>query len=67
MLAASASLSAREDGVLGWRRAALLAQRRNKARRGELFTCVPIGYVRSATGGITLETLKRYVEGQKNR
>src|SRR5215207_5823187 len=24
----------------------------NKARRGELFTCVPIGYVRSADGGI---------------
>src|SRR6185312_2543671 len=27
----------------------------NKARRGELFTCVPIGYVRSASGGITLD------------
>jgi hypothetical protein len=24
----------------------------NKARRGELFTCVPVGYVRSDTGGI---------------
>jgi hypothetical protein len=27
----------------------------NKARRGELFTCVPVGYVRSASGGITLD------------
>jgi len=27
----------------------------NKARRGELFTCVPTGYVRSATGGIVLD------------
>jgi DNA invertase Pin-like site-specific DNA recombinase len=27
----------------------------NKARRGELFTCVPIGYVRSAEGGIALD------------
>jgi DNA invertase Pin-like site-specific DNA recombinase len=27
----------------------------NKARRGELFTCVPIGYVRSPSGGITLD------------
>jgi len=27
----------------------------NKARRGELFTCVPIGYVRSATGGIAVD------------
>jgi DNA invertase Pin-like site-specific DNA recombinase len=27
----------------------------NKARRGELFTCVPIGYVRSADGGIALD------------
>jgi DNA invertase Pin-like site-specific DNA recombinase len=27
----------------------------NKARRGELFTCVPIGYVRSASGGIALD------------
>lgn len=27
----------------------------NKARRGELFTCVPIGYIRSPEGGITLD------------
>jgi DNA invertase Pin-like site-specific DNA recombinase len=27
----------------------------NKARRGELFTCVPIGYVRSAEGGVALD------------
>ncbi len=27
----------------------------NKARRGELFTCVPIGYVRTADGGIALD------------
>jgi DNA invertase Pin-like site-specific DNA recombinase len=27
----------------------------NKARRGELFTCVPIGYVRSADGGIAVD------------
>ena len=27
----------------------------NKARRGELFTCVPIGYVRSADGGIAFD------------
>jgi Recombinase len=27
----------------------------NKARRGELFSCVPIGYVRSADGGIALD------------
>src|SRR4051812_5271251 len=27
----------------------------NKARRGELFSCVPIGYVRSASGGIALD------------
>src|SRR3954452_7193910 len=27
----------------------------NKARRGELFTCVPAGYVRSASGGIALD------------
>jgi DNA invertase Pin-like site-specific DNA recombinase len=27
----------------------------NKARRGELFTCVPIGYVRSPDGGIALD------------
>jgi hypothetical protein len=27
----------------------------NKARRGELFTCVPIGYVRAADGGIALD------------
>ncbi|MHB8736559.1 MAG: recombinase family protein [Terriglobales bacterium] len=27
----------------------------NKARRGELFTCVPIGYVRTAAGGIALD------------
>jgi DNA invertase Pin-like site-specific DNA recombinase len=27
----------------------------NKARRGELFTCVPIGYVRSPDGGISLD------------
>jgi DNA invertase Pin-like site-specific DNA recombinase len=27
----------------------------NKARRGELFTCVPIGYVRTAEGGIALD------------
>src|SRR3954464_11749601 len=27
----------------------------NKARRGELFTCVPVGYVRSPEGGIGLD------------
>lgn len=27
----------------------------NKARRGELFTCVPTGYVRSVEGGIALD------------
>jgi DNA invertase Pin-like site-specific DNA recombinase len=27
----------------------------NKARRGELFSCVPIGYVRSPEGGIALD------------
>lgn len=27
----------------------------NKARRGELFTCVPIGYVRQANGGVTFD------------
>jgi DNA invertase Pin-like site-specific DNA recombinase len=27
----------------------------NKARRGELFTCVPTGYIRSAEGGIALD------------
>src|SRR5947209_1283356 len=27
----------------------------NKARRGELFTCVPIGYVRAPEGGIALD------------
>jgi DNA invertase Pin-like site-specific DNA recombinase len=27
----------------------------NKARRGGLFTCVPVGYVRSASGGISLD------------
>jgi DNA invertase Pin-like site-specific DNA recombinase len=27
----------------------------NKARRGELFTCVPMGYVRGADGGIVLD------------
>lgn len=27
----------------------------NKARRGELFTCVPTGYVRSPSGGIALD------------
>jgi DNA invertase Pin-like site-specific DNA recombinase len=27
----------------------------NKARRGELFSCVPIGYVRPASGGIALD------------
>src|SRR5438477_9210556 len=27
----------------------------NKARRGELFTCVPIGYVRTPDGGIALD------------
>jgi DNA invertase Pin-like site-specific DNA recombinase len=27
----------------------------NKARRGELFTCVPIGYIRAAEGGIALD------------
>ncbi len=27
----------------------------NKARRGELFTCVPVGYVRSPDGGIAMD------------
>jgi DNA invertase Pin-like site-specific DNA recombinase len=27
----------------------------NKARRGELFTCVPVGYVRAPEGGIALD------------
>ena len=36
-------------------RTRLLQGRLNKARRGELFMCVPIGYVRSAEGGIMLD------------
>src|SRR4051812_21894296 len=27
----------------------------NKARRGELFTCVPVGYVRSPDGGVAMD------------
>ena len=36
-------------------RARLHQGKLNKARRGELFTCVPIGYVRSPEGGIALD------------
>ena len=36
-------------------RARLHQGKLNKARRGELFTCVPIGYVRSAEHGIALD------------
>lgn len=36
-------------------RARLHQGKLNKARRGELFTCVPIGYVRSPDGGIALD------------
>ena len=36
-------------------RARLHQGKLNKARRGELFTCVPVGYVRSPDGGIVLD------------
>lgn len=36
-------------------RARLHQGKLNKARRGELFTCVPAGYVRAAEGGIALD------------
>ena len=36
-------------------RARLHQGKLNKARRGELFTCVPVGYVRSPEGGIALD------------
>ena len=36
-------------------RARLHQGKLNKARRGELFTCVPVGYVRSSEGGIALD------------
>lgn len=36
-------------------RARLHQGKLNKAKRGELFTCVPVGYVRTAEGGIALD------------
>lgn len=36
-------------------RARLHQGKLNKARRGELFTCVPVGYVRAPEGGIALD------------
>jgi DNA invertase Pin-like site-specific DNA recombinase len=36
-------------------RARLHQGKLNKASRGELFTCVPVGYVRTAEGGIALD------------
>jgi hypothetical protein len=36
-------------------RARLHQGKLNKARRGELFTCVPVGYVRAPDGGIALD------------
>jgi hypothetical protein len=36
-------------------RARLHQGKLNKARRGELFTCVPVGYIRSPEGGIALD------------
>jgi hypothetical protein len=39
----------------GWAEPRLLQGRLNKARRGEAFSLVPIGYVRTADGGIALD------------
>ena len=52
LLGLKGTLSEAETHVL---RSRLLQGKLNKARRGELFTCVPIGYVRSADGGIALD------------
>jgi DNA invertase Pin-like site-specific DNA recombinase len=52
LLGLKGTLSEAETHVL---RTRLLQGKLNKARRGELFTCVPIGYVRSPDGGIALD------------
>lgn len=52
LLGLKGTLSEAENHVL---RTRLHQGKLNKARRGELFTCVPIGYVRSAGGGIALD------------
>lgn len=52
LLGLKGTLSEAETHVL---RTRLHQGKLNKARRGELFTCVPIGYVRSADGGIALD------------
>jgi DNA invertase Pin-like site-specific DNA recombinase len=52
LLGLKGTLSEAETHVL---RTRLLQGKLNKARRGELFTCVPIGDVRSADGGIARE------------
>ena len=52
LLGLKGTLSEAENHVL---RTRLHQGKLNKARRGELFTCVPIGYVRSADGGIALD------------
>ena len=52
LLGLKGTLSEAETHVL---RSRLHQGKLNKARRGELFTCVPIGYVRPADGGIALD------------
>jgi DNA invertase Pin-like site-specific DNA recombinase len=52
LLGLKGTLSEAETHVLRMR---LHEGKLNKARRGELFTCVPIGYIRSADGGIALD------------
>ena len=52
LLGLKGTLSEAETHVL---RIRLHQGKLNKARRGELFTCVPIGYVRPADGGIALD------------
>jgi DNA invertase Pin-like site-specific DNA recombinase len=52
LLGLKGTLSEAENHVL---RTRLHQGKLNKAMRGELFTCVPIGYVRSAGGGIALD------------
>jgi Recombinase/Recombinase zinc beta ribbon domain len=52
LLGLKGTLSEAETHVL---RTRLHQGKLNKARRGELFTCVPIGYVRSADGGIAAD------------
>src|SRR4051812_49402458 len=52
LLGLKGTLSEAETHVL---RTRLHQGKLNKARRGELFTCVPIGYVRAADGGVALD------------